>query len=448
MKIKILASMLAGALAMLPVTANAGWGGGGVGPYGDPITIYGWQNHTFEMVEKGAEGSQTDSTMINGNAGNIGFLGFVDTGIEGLKVTWRCETFTYMNDYAGTGGWCNRNSKVGISGSMGEIMFANWLLPYNEMVAGWVDPWYDAGSASHTNIMGSVGAYTIFYNLGDFGSETFTSYSAYAGLYNQGFNRRQEEILQYMGSTGKLSYRAAITADFQSDNTDARNGAKQDPYILSMGVAYTDGPFWGALTYQKHESWAATTLHASGAKSTMDDSNAESYRIAGRYIADLGNGASLTLSAMFENIEYEFENVSTPEAALGAFGFDIGTNDATRVFADGTADTNVTFDRDAWLVSGKYAPGGNFDFRFMYAEADDLSMSATGLTTDNSAQTGANTKLVGVFYALGDSTELNVSYIEVDNDKFGSYGTGISALGSGTTNNQVEIVQFGILTMF
>ena len=42
MKIKILASMLAGALAMLPVTANAGWGGGGVGPYGDPITIYGW----------------------------------------------------------------------------------------------------------------------------------------------------------------------------------------------------------------------------------------------------------------------------------------------------------------------------------------------------------------------------------------------------------------------
>jgi hypothetical protein len=84
----------------------------------------------------------------------------------------------------------------------------------------------------------------------------------------------------------------------------------------------------------------------------------------------------------------------------------------------------------------------------MYAEADDLDVSATGLTTDKSSQTGADTTLVGMFYALGDSTELNVSYIEVDNDKFGSYGTGISALGSGTTNNQVEIVQFGILTMF
>ena len=434
--------MLAGALAMLPVTANAGWGGGGVGPYGDPITIYGWQNHTFEMTESGADGSQTDSTSINGNAGNIGFLGFVDTGIEGLKVTWRCETFTYMNDYAGTGGWCNRNSKVGISGSMGEIMYANWLLPYNEMVAGWVDPWYDAGSASHTNIMGSVGAYTIFYNLGDFGSETFTSYSAYNGLYNQGFNRRQEEILQYMGSNGKLSYRAAITADFQSDNTDARNGAKQDPYIVSMGVAYTDGPFWGAVTYQKHESWAATTLHAAAAKSVMDDSDAESYRIAGRYIADLGNGASLTLSAMFENVEYNFENTTNAGAALQSFGF------GSTVFNGGTADKDVSFDRDAFLISGKYAPGGNFDFRFMYAEADDLDVTATSLTTDNSAQTGADTTLIGMFYALGDSTELNVSYIEVSNDKFGSYGTGIGGVGLGTINNQVEIVQFGILTMF
>ena len=93
--------MLAGALAMLPVTANAGWGGGGVGPYGDPITIYGWQNHTYEIVESGADGSQIDRTMINGNAGNIGFLGFVDTGIEGLKMTWRCETFTSYSAYGG-----------------------------------------------------------------------------------------------------------------------------------------------------------------------------------------------------------------------------------------------------------------------------------------------------------------------------------------------------------
>tara|TARA_B100000941_G_C28437356_1_gene517732 strand:- start:667 stop:1143 length:477 start_codon:yes stop_codon:yes gene_type:complete len=157
---------------------------------------------------------------------------------------------------------------------------------------------------------------------------------------------------------------------------------------------------------------------------------------------DLGNGGSLTLSAMFENVEYNFDNVTTPGAALQDFGFH------SSVFAGGTANTDVSFDRDAFLISGKFAPGGNIDFRFMYAEADELDISATSLSTDQSANTGADTTLFGVFYALGDSTELNVSYIEVDNDTHGQYGTGISGLGLGTVNNEVEIIQFGILTMF
>ena len=145
---------------------------------------------------------------------------------------------------------------------------------------------------------------------------------------------------------------------------------------------------------------------------------------------------------MLINLEDKFKNTTTPGSALQDFGFSEFT------FNGGTANTDVTIDRDAFLVSGKYAPGGNFDFRFMYAEADELDVSATGLSVDNSSGTGADTTLFGVFYALGDSTELNISYIEVENDDFGQYGTGISALGSGTLNNQVEIIQFGILTMF
>jgi len=438
MKIKILASMLAGALAMLPVTANAGWGGGGVGAYGEPITIYGWQNHTYEFIEAGAPGSQRDYSEIRGNAGNIGFLGFVDTGIEGLKVTWRCEQFTYMNDYGGNqGGWCNRNSKVGISGSMGEIMMATWLLPYNEMVAGWVDPWYDAGNASHTNIMGSVGANTIFYNVGDFGGFNYSTTSD--GKYNQGFNRRQEEIIQYMGSTGNVSYRFAYTVGDNDEKAvtggDGTTG-KVDPVIYSTGIAYSSGPIWAAVTYQKHDEWAAGTL----ANDTALDSEAESYRIAGRYIADLGGGSSLTLAAMWENVEYEMDNVNTN--AFANFGY------STDVFGTVTAGSDIKFDRDAFMVSAKFAPGGNVDFRLMYAEADDLDVTATALSTDNSAETGADTTLFGVFYALGDSTELSLSYIEVDNDKYGTYGTGIGGTGLGTVNNETEIIALGFLTMF
>jgi len=445
MKNKILASMLAGALAMLPIAANAGWGGGGVGPYGSPITIYGWQNHTYEFIEKGAPGSQSDYSEIRGNAANIGFLGFVDTGIEGLKVTWRCEQFTYLNDYGGGVGWCNRNSKVGISGSFGEIMFATWLLPYNEMVAAWVDPWYDAGNASHTNIMGSVGANTIFYNVGNFHADADFDYAgAGTGSYNMGFNRRQEEIVQYMGSFDKISVRLAYTVGDQ-DETSVTGGSgsavKVDPVIYSGGIAYSDGPIWLAATYQKHEEWAAANIgSAAGSRGDMmTDSEATSWRIAGRYIADLGGGSSLTLSAMFENVEYELMNVA--DGAMAAFGF------GTSVFDGETAGGNIEFDRDAWLVSGKFAPGGPFDFRFMYAEADDLDVTGT-LTTNNSNETGAEKMLVGLFYALGDSTELSLSYIEVDNDKYGTYGTGIGGTGLGTVNNETEIIALGFLTMF
>ena len=142
---------------------------------------------------------------------------------------------------------------------------------------------------------------------------------------------------------------------------------------------------------------------------------------------------------MFENVEYELIDVK--DGAMAAFGFPTGTFDGE------TAGGTIEFDRDAWLVSGKFAPGGPFDFRFMYAEADDLDVTGT-LSTNNSNETGAETMLVGLFYALGDSTELSLSYIEVDTDKYGSYGTGIGGTGLGTVNNETEIIALGFLTMF
>ena len=42
-----------------------------------------------------------------------------------------------------------------------------------------------------------------------------------------------------------------------------------------------------------------------------------------------------------------------------------------------TLGDNVKIERDAWLVSGKYATGGPLNFRFMYAEADDYEGSWT-----------------------------------------------------------------------
>ena len=258
---------------------------------------------------------------IQSNAGNIGFAASMDTGMNDVKVNLQCEQFTYYNHFAGGTGWCNRNSKIGLSHPMlGEIMFATWLLPYNEGVAQWVDPFYDAGADSHTSIMGSVGAHTIFYNTGDFdfqasASSPTTGFSGnefnYAGGgYDTGFNRRQENIIQYWSPNWNgFVFRFAWTAGNRDEMKYASTG-ELDPVIRSSSLAYTNGPLWLAVTWQDHEDWTAASV------GQMQSSDAESFRLAGRYIFDFGDGMSLQLSAMWEDLEYEFNGVSSVEKAM------------------------------------------------------------------------------------------------------------------------------------
>ncbi len=304
--------LIALALAAAPFAAQA-----------ETWNIYGWQNHSWEFVD--IDGGRSFD-RIQSNAGNIGFTASMDAG-NGISVNVRCEQFTYFNHFAGGTGWCNRNSKIGLShADMGEIMFATWLLPYNEGVAQWVDPFYDAGADSHTSIMGSVGANTIFYNTGDFdfqasASGPGTGFSGaefnYAGAgYDTGFNRRQENIIQYWSPNWNgFVFRFAWTAG-NRDETAAPNGSGEiDPIIRSSSLAYTNGPFWGAVTWQDHEDWTAASV------GQMASSDAESIRVAARYIHDMGDGVSVQISAMWEDLEYEFNNVTSVTAAMGAFGF-------------------------------------------------------------------------------------------------------------------------------
>ena len=290
------------ALAAAPFAAQA-----------ETWNIYGWQNHSWEFVD--IDGGRSYD-RIQSNAGNIGFAASMDAG-NGISVNVQCEQFTYYNHFAGGTGWCNRNSKIGLSHpQMGEIMFATWLLPYNEGVAQWVDPFYDAGADSHTSIMGSVGANTISYNTGEFGTFDYTT----AGAYDTGFNRRQENIIQYWSPNWNgFVFRFAWTAG-NRDETKALNDNEIDPVIRSSSLAYTNGPFWGAVTWQDHEDWTVASV------GEMESSDAESIRIAGRYIHDMGDGVSIQISAMWENLEYEFNDVSSIAQAMTAFGYNNATS--------------------------------------------------------------------------------------------------------------------------
>jgi len=559
---------------------------------------------------------------MNSNAGNIGFSASVDTGMDGIHVNVQCEQFTFYNqfaehwraggaaEYAGSSTWCNRNSKIGLSHpGMGEIMLATWLLPYNEGVAQWVDPFYDAGADSHTNIMGSVGA----------SSSTF--YNPVFGR-SVGFNRRQENIIQYWSPNWNgFVFRFAWTMG-NNDETTARNGNEIDPVIRSSSLAYTNGPFWAAVTWQDHEDWSAHHM-----KANMESSDAESIRLAARYIMDMGDGVSIQISAMYEDLEYELNGVDDVAAAMGKFGFGAfantyvlnpigaspgspampgpafdsqtdeeqmtaiqsqktydlilsiyggcfdgdaagvcptGLNDAlgytaptadnpltfvdesaaegaggnggqsilvdtddstdgvqnalataltalhtasdvddatagvqvpdlTMDAGDGTAggspdernafhqystiknkatelamaawaeanpgtaavpanpgstaDQNVKIEREAWLVSGKIKFGGPLDFRFSYADADDLEVSCASCTGDWN-ESGGDAWNVGLFYTMPAGTELRLTYSEVNSDDNVGYGQSIPGTGVGAAGSEIEMFAVGIVHWF
>ena len=402
-------------------------GGVGGGNANSNWTIYGWQNWSYELLdyEDGATGENRNSSRINNNAANIGFAASITNwyyllGGQDVNVNFQCEQFTFHNRFNGFSDFCNRNSKISLSGSFGEIMFGQWLLPHNEMVAQWVDPFYDAGADSHTSIMGNIGGAQSFFYNGSFGA-------------SQAFNRRQEEIVQYWSpNLNGLSFRVATTnaatTGSNGDNlvTGASGADELDPRIWSMGVAYENtmasgNNIWLAATYETHDEWAATQLGC-------DDSDDTSWRIAGRYIHQWGGGMSTQISAMWEDIEYDIEGC-------------VGTIPLTGVY-DGSGSLDV--DRDSWMISGKQTFGNGFDVRISYMDGDELDCD-TGCTTDD--DTDASAFNVGLFYTMPAGTELRVTYSEVDNEDNAAYDFGIG--GSGVASGEdAEMIGFGIVQWF
>jgi len=464
--------LLGGALALSLTATSAFAGGVSGGNANSNWTIYGWQNYSIESVDAdGATGM--DTTRINGNAANIGFAASIDTGMNGMTANFQCEQFTFTNGASGTG-LCNRNSKLSLKGGFGEIMVGQWLLPHNEMVAQWVDPFYDAGADSHTSIMGNVGASEgAFYNGG-------------FGMDSQAFNRRQEEIIQYFSpNMNGFSFRVATTnnhplgrddstptfsvspgtttqdgadataqADATTGTVDAANtftgNSTLDPRIWSMGVSYetqisNGDSIWFAATYEQHDEWAALTH-------TCDDSDDKSYRLAGRYVHNMDGGMFLKLAAMYERLEYEWDGCQNIETNAGATqgvsngsgmisNFTTASNE-TAASGDAAAFRDLDIERDAWMASAVLGLGNGLDIRASYMNADDIESHGSDVSDSD-----AEAYNLGVYYTMPAGTEMRLTYSKVDNSSNSSYDFGINGAGT-AAGEDVDMWAVGLVQWF
>ncbi len=429
-------TLLAASLSALSLSARA-----------ETINLYGWQNHSWEFVD--IDGGRSFD-RIQSNAGNIGFSASVDTGMSDIKVNLQCEQFTYYNHFAGGTGWCNRNSKIGLAHPMaGEIMFATWLLPYNEGVAQWVDPFYDAGADSHTSIMGSVGANTIFYNTGDFDQQASASnpgtgfsgneFNYAGGGYDTGFNRRQENIIQYWSPNWNgFVFRFAWTAGNRDETHALKNaegkyaaGPKIDPVIRSSSLAYTNGPLWLAATWQDHEDWTAVSV------GEMESSDAESFRLAGRYIMDLGDGMSVQLSAMWETLEYEFHGVTDINKAMKAFGYG-GTDPNINHFEKTYYDMKVMAPADMDMPT---KPTTTKPERGMATQAEIDAQMTQGLAMEMLLDESGYWRTIPVDSKSATSSLSNIAVPKELSTLQGSFHTELAQWGSGLVHRR-KLVQY------
>ncbi len=457
---KLVSSAFALALVAAPLSASAGMGAD------ETFNIYGWQNWSYEFIDA-AGGREYD--RLSNNAANIGFMAHIDTGIEGLQAGFRCEQFTFFgrnNNYPLGSSLCNRNSKISLRHEiLGEIMFGQWLLPYNEIVAQWIDPFYDADINSHTSIMGHIGGNglgqlfdSLYYN-GSFGN-----YGALA------FNRRQNGIIQYvwpntsaMASQSRdgVQLRFAVTEGSDTGQTNPA-GDTLDPRIWSTGVAWQQGfanggRVWLAVAYEKHNDVTvagagnvtsgligseaefigvdgsgnplpAVGYNTRGYADTCSESDDDGLRLAGRYSHDWGNGQMTMIAGMYEELSYEMEgcNFSVGQQAL---------------------PSSVDIERDSWMVSGKHAFGNGVDFRFSYMDADELECGSGTLCPGGENNTDATAYNLGLFYTMPAGTELRLVYGEVDNEANSHYDLGIFGGGS-QVGEDIEAITVGIVQWF
>ena len=439
--------------------------------HAENINIYGWQNWSYEYVETDAR----DYDRLSNNAANIGFMSHMDTGIEGLQVGLRCEQFTYWgrnNEYTN---WCNRNSKISLRHeTMGEIMAGQWLLPYNEIVAQWVDPFYDAGADSHTSIMGNIGGAGVNGRAGGwlsslFYNGSFDKASDFTKQYGTlAFNRRQEGVVQYvwpntsaMNSQTRdgFQFRFAITSGdgIEAAGVDSTvNGTDidVDPRIWSTGVAYQhnmgNNQIWVAAAYEHHEDVSAVNFNTQSDFSCTDSDN-EGYRLAGRYKFDWGNGQSTWIAAMYETLEYDADCWGSRDANGDPI---LDQNDNLMYVPYGPADVAAAplwtgVERDAYMVSGKHAFGNGIDVRFSYMDADELECDAGVCTAADERDTDADAINLGVFYTMPAGTELRATYSEVSNEANAGYDFGINAAAAGAAMGQdIEMFAVGIVHWF
>jgi len=262
---KLLAVAVAGAFAA-PAVAFA---------QNSTVQIYGTINaeYGFAKGTNTSTGKTNNWDGLNSGASNIGFKGEEKLG-GGMSAFFQCESQVgFLDGSQGTigagfansaGGWCSRNSAIGLKGGFGSFYIGVWDSPMKRAVAstrmlgetGWlgVQSMLISNGGGFAGTFSSRNSNTLNYDSPKFGGFSFsaqtTSTKAAATVTTAGLKGRDTSMsLNY--AAGPMAVVAAYTVKDDNRSKAALNGTEDKAWVL--GGTYSFGKAQVGLTYADAE---------------------------------------------------------------------------------------------------------------------------------------------------------------------------------------------------
>src|SRR6266852_600586 len=261
---KLMAVAVAGALSA-PVLAVAQVGSS------PGVTLYGRLDETIVNSKYSANGAGTISSVTKsdvwspGNA--IGVRGREDLG-GGTSVWFQLEAGAWPDgrvDNAATSGqhFGGRNSGLGVSSGLGDIMWGGWDQPYKVAYGSWsslTSGGFSAagiimGSGDTTGALTNPACATALNNASGTPTAGAGSVCTTEVTSNRtAWSRRTNNSIQYWSPvfSGVQFRLGTALANYQSPDTAFTNGTPK-PQVLSGNVTWARGPLSLAAAYESHK---------------------------------------------------------------------------------------------------------------------------------------------------------------------------------------------------
>ncbi|MGD9787350.1 MAG: porin [Sulfuricellaceae bacterium] len=386
MQKKLIALAVAGAFVAPAAFAESG-----------NVTIYGVMDASYDITDNGnsttAQGERTNK--VSSNSSRIGFKGSEDLG-NGLSAVWQLETGINV-DGTTDSNLNSRNTFVGLSGkTWGTVILGRHDTPYKLSTRS-LDMFAD-GLADNRNIMGGGSSTSLGSNKVANIAGTGTAATLNGSVAS--FDGRQSNVVAYISPTMN-GFTAAI-AYVAGAESAATSGNKKGNAWSAM-ANYSNGPWYGALAYERHNFGTAGTgslgptvyLDKNGTTADISDRSEHAWKLGVGYKAN-----NFRVGFAYEKTSDDLGNV----AALKC-----GSSDC--------------LGHNAWNLGGGYTFGNN-EVKVQYTKAGDMG---------STANSGAKQWAIGLDHNFSKRTKIYAQYVKLSNDVNAQYGLN-GAGATGTVN--------------